>query len=1075
MSNEVVIDLNKSRSAKSYGTENIIQKDALKEVQDHIHAIRDTVGDHIIFLKDVNPEYDYYPREHNTITISGSRGSGKTSFILSVLALLNDKRKDNKEYFQDSYKELTSLGLVDPTIVNTKEHILVNVIARIKKMVYEFYKNSHHKEQCKYDNWKESLKRLAGGISQLDGVGSKRSMNTDTWDEPLLLMDDGLSNVTEGFNLEYYFHIFIRDSLEFIGKKAFVIAFDDIDTKFDAGWPVLEIIRMYLTTPQLIVILSGDLELFTTLIRNEQWKLFDDRCLKNDTIEDDKGRIDFKDQVNELEEQYLLKILPSQYRIELKTLEELQIAERISIKKHDNTICTVNDFFKDFIYHVFFYKSEKDILTINSHLMKLPIRSLVQLMVAFDVCMTSSGLMNNEFNAKLVSIFLPVLQNNGFDKSKLNSIENWLAYNQLAIKCMKNELDKRLLPQDENTGKNYTWLIINRLYTCDRITHVYNTDIEEKQIDYLVKQNNVLSRMVNYWIKVSYPLSMLTIEENVIKTSSSTFTVDHFADITNLVRDNSPLRIVRNIIKWRRENISQADSFKTEDSIKLDKVPKEKNIEKEQKVQNYKHALGDDFIGFKKIDDHFAESLLNKPISDFDDLLYKLPLILSDINQSGKSLLYASVLPIISFIPELIQGNIITRELFSFLEITESNPQIKTYDKWGNAIRQKMIKDSKDMQYPIIVWENIWDRFSKFLDTFKRNNNSEFLGEILHRQIIGFLNSVFVEEYLFRNDGQNIHSITLENPVNKDTRFVSNLNKLVESNLEVPVFRLIFSCPIWFFFLKVNENITKVREVIYDPMLKDAGYNLEDVDKDYKGYSHYKKFQSCITRINLENEYGVITKLKEENAIPLNYRDISKEKFKSFLISFEDELTPIFESKEYSESFLKEVLDTDIFDLIIKPLTGKEKMYGRSSTFYKDTLLPVLKEFVLERTLPRDTEGILVKISEFYNKLFERKPTFSLRNFPKPDRIFKQYIDFYNDDESVNFQNSAFIFFLHTTTLFLNENREKIISGSIEKDDFLEYEELNNWYEFISIDNSKKKEYIQFVENVFNEILTGDE
>ncbi|MCD8079453.1 MAG: hypothetical protein LUF04_03295 [Bacteroides sp.] len=58
------------------------------------------------------------------------------------------------------------------------------------------------------------------------------------------------------------------------------MAFDDVDTDFAKGWPVMETIRKYLTSPQLITILSGDINLYTLLIRKKQWENFGKPLLK---------------------------------------------------------------------------------------------------------------------------------------------------------------------------------------------------------------------------------------------------------------------------------------------------------------------------------------------------------------------------------------------------------------------------------------------------------------------------------------------------------------------------------------------------------------------------------------------------------------------------------------------------------------------------------------------------------------------------------------------------------------------------------------------------------------------------
>jgi hypothetical protein len=59
------------------------------------------------------------------------------------------------------------------------------------------------------------------------------------------------------------------------GNVELIIIFDDIDTSLDKGIIILEVLRKYLTTPKIIAVLLGDIELYSTLVRQMQWKKID--------------------------------------------------------------------------------------------------------------------------------------------------------------------------------------------------------------------------------------------------------------------------------------------------------------------------------------------------------------------------------------------------------------------------------------------------------------------------------------------------------------------------------------------------------------------------------------------------------------------------------------------------------------------------------------------------------------------------------------------------------------------------------------------------------------------------------
>src|SRR5690554_6011198 len=65
--------------------------------------------------------YHSYDHVHNTVLINGKRGMGKTSFIFSVI--------DNKTNSENEWQnDVCVLGVIDPTMIETKEHIFLNVI-----------------------------------------------------------------------------------------------------------------------------------------------------------------------------------------------------------------------------------------------------------------------------------------------------------------------------------------------------------------------------------------------------------------------------------------------------------------------------------------------------------------------------------------------------------------------------------------------------------------------------------------------------------------------------------------------------------------------------------------------------------------------------------------------------------------------------------------------------------------------------------------------------------------------------------------------------------------------------------
>jgi len=311
--NKIIIKIEEGIQTKAF--DNVIHKDAFERVEALINQ-------NLEKAKSYEPCKNF-ERVHNTITINGERGAGKTSFMLSI----------KKKYENDNNVEV--LDILDPTLISTKQHVFILLISMIEKKVNEKFNDKCRENRYgeEYKKWKESLEKLAKGLNQLDGVG-KNPYVDDLWDDSALVLAKGLSMAKAGLDLERKFHKFVYESLKILSddkdnqKKAFLLFIDDIDTDFSKGWDVLEVLRKYITTPQIIPIMAGNFELYDALVRNEKSKLF--KNLIN--IDKDLGFINtrfnynslksiyYKNQIDELTQQYLIKIMQPIHIINLHKL-----------------------------------------------------------------------------------------------------------------------------------------------------------------------------------------------------------------------------------------------------------------------------------------------------------------------------------------------------------------------------------------------------------------------------------------------------------------------------------------------------------------------------------------------------------------------------------------------------------------------------------------------------------------------------------------------------------------------------------------------------------------------------------
>lgn len=313
---KTIIDLDQSKFAHGFKKEDMIHQEefemAVSLIDKQLKSVREKNPD-----RDTNVSYLY-----NTISVFGERGTGKSSFLYSII---NHVRENNTD--------VAILDVIDPTLIEEKEHIFLLVVSLINKAVEDKLNatecnhgtQSYHQRQV----WKTKLQKIAKGLPTLEKIGGDHK--TQQWQSHEFIMERGLGNVLSAFSLARDFHALVNEALDILGKKAFFLALDDIDVDMHKGWDVLEMLRKYVNTPQIITILSGNFKLYSLNVRKQQWKQLEDNR-KFEPLDN------YKQIVNELEGQYMLKVLKPENRLHLHSVLEL-----INVFKHEYSIVSFGD------------------------------------------------------------------------------------------------------------------------------------------------------------------------------------------------------------------------------------------------------------------------------------------------------------------------------------------------------------------------------------------------------------------------------------------------------------------------------------------------------------------------------------------------------------------------------------------------------------------------------------------------------------------------------------------------------------------------------------------------------------
>ncbi|MXN74045.1 hypothetical protein GR157_04735 [Burkholderia sp. 4701] len=296
--NPIVIDIDKSDNNREIASSSLIQQENLRKIVGEIH-------------KDVSQAKAFkensYPSGSGFVYfIDGTRGAGKSTFLHSLFRAF-----ENPQFI--SGHSIGTWTYIDPSRVEASEIILLPLLKELKRRVLPALslrtQNGAHMEA----EFRRQFQDLAGGLSLL-AQGKDHLKDLD----PELFLDWGLERAGYGLGFREKLHNLIETACKILNVDALALAFDDADTKFDSAINVLEVIRKYLDTPKLIVLVTGDLELYSQLTRD----VFHDRLGSRAAMDKRRDAQRLK-MIDHLEDQYLLKLFPIRRRIQLRPMWNL--------------------------------------------------------------------------------------------------------------------------------------------------------------------------------------------------------------------------------------------------------------------------------------------------------------------------------------------------------------------------------------------------------------------------------------------------------------------------------------------------------------------------------------------------------------------------------------------------------------------------------------------------------------------------------------------------------------------------------------------------------------------------------
>lgn len=783
--------------------------------------------------------------QYNTISVFGGRGTGKTTFILSMLQSIKD---DNK-------KDAQILKIIDPTQMEEKEHVFLVVLSLIdeavREKIEEFKKGECSDVCCREKGWKDKLSSLAKGLPTLEGLNNKQYEN---WDDDLYIIEKGLNNVKSAYDLEKNFHELVDSALEILGKKFFVLAFDDIDVDMSKGWRVLETLRKYLTTPKLVVFLSGNLTLYSYNVRLHQWKQFKEL----------KGfeERDYKDQVNQLEGQYLLKVLKPENRIQLRTLFDYKqiFKTKYEIKEEGKEIKEV---YSDLLENLGIHNNSTQQSFIN-YLLGLSIRSQISILSDYK----KSDIMSQ------INVYVSRMMADGIDVdlSVQSPVFTVISIFEYLTKTNSFPHSYLLIPNTIDHDINGVLMGLTTIFANQ------------------IKQNPWI--IFDYMLRVGYAryLKMQLSEEAFVQ-------MQNYTGITQDMR-------IKNIVLLMTA-CGRANNLNMPELIQLEGLAITAKQSKEKKANAIDNVLG-------RVD-----------VSTAQKILALLPLFSLNNGRKDSTELYYSILPLLSAISMIIrsgedeeaikgllsdlslhrtypipanQQNVSTEaeselssneELSEKLKISMEDPSVQNLvDKildWRNSF---VNEDTTSLAFivPPYLLGRIMTRFTSALVNVPKQDNLYNLADLLQRHLIVFLNAVLVEETK-EKFGDKV-DINNNNPTGSNDLFINNLSKVtkeikVENQKEdnklilgqLNLTRFLLYCPLIRVFIE-DDVFDKIKDYI------DDGYHFGDK-------SLYEILEDV--KVKTKKEDGInITKDNIPESLKRIIDTIGKDKFKEDIYNKED-------------------------------------------------------------------------------------------------------------------------------------------------------------------------------------------
>lgn len=266
---------------------------------------------------------------HNSIFLTGERGSGKTALLRNVEPIWKNKNEMSLDC------DIGFLDVIDPTMLMNNDSFANVVVAEVYRKVEE-HCSGNNVNSTDRNAFYNALKSLSESLGKQDEFNGHSGI-------------DKILRYNSGIQVEKSFHRYVEEAIKILSCSALVLPIDDVDMSLQKAHEVIDDVRRLLGCPYIIPIVSGDVALYQQMINVD----FDDRAYKEHSNEDlQKSGVEL---AKNLSDEYLKKVFPAQMRLPLNSIT--RIISGLDVKEDGKE----SDFYGylEHFYHRFYFLLHK--------------------------------------------------------------------------------------------------------------------------------------------------------------------------------------------------------------------------------------------------------------------------------------------------------------------------------------------------------------------------------------------------------------------------------------------------------------------------------------------------------------------------------------------------------------------------------------------------------------------------------------------------------------------------------------------------------------------------------------------